>query len=118
MRYRWQHRQSRTAAYSFEPRRSCTESACPDSKQPQMRITNLFRLVLLLGLIAADPGALSAEQQNELQAVTLSPSVTLTLRIADGRRQFRTGEIIPIELTFESAVRRRFAVDGATYDRS
>jgi hypothetical protein len=43
----------------------------------------------------------------------------LTLRIATGgRRQFRTGEIIPIELTFESALRGRFVVDGATYDRS
>ena len=44
--------------------------------------------------------------------------VVLTLRLADGRRQFRPGEIIPIELEFRSATPKRFAVDGATYDRS
>jgi hypothetical protein len=82
-----------------------------------MRFPDLFRLALLLGLIAAEPPAIGAGQQNELQ-VSLNPAVTLTLRIADGRRQFRAGEIIPIELAFESDVRRRFAVDGATYDRS
>lgn len=47
-----------------------------------------------------------------------SVPVTLTLRIPDGRRQFRPGEIIPIELEFESSVPKRFVVDGATYDRS
>jgi hypothetical protein len=47
-----------------------------------------------------------------------SASVTLTVRIADGRTQFRPGEIIPIELEFNSATPKRFAVDGATYDRS
>lgn len=44
--------------------------------------------------------------------------VTLTLRLTDGRLQFRPGEIIPIELEFSSATRKRFTVDGATYDRS
>ena len=44
--------------------------------------------------------------------------VTLTLRIADGRRQFRPGEVIPIELTFNSNVPNRFVVDSADYDRS
>ncbi len=38
--------------------------------------------------------------------------------MVDGRRQFRPGEIIPIELEFDSRVPKRFAVDGATYDRS
>jgi len=47
-----------------------------------------------------------------------SASITLTLRLGDGRRQFRPGEIIPIELEFTSATPRRFSVDGATYDRS
>lgn len=44
--------------------------------------------------------------------------VTLTLLIPEGRRQFRPGEIIPIQLHFSSPVAKRFAVDGATYDRS
>jgi hypothetical protein len=38
--------------------------------------------------------------------------------VPDGRRQFRPGEVIPLELEFNSAVTRRFRVDGATYDRS
>lgn len=44
--------------------------------------------------------------------------VRLTLRIPDGRRQFRPGEIITFELEFSSATSGRFVVDGATYDRS
>lgn len=44
--------------------------------------------------------------------------VTLTVRVAEGRRQFRPGEIIPIELEFSSAIPKRFVVNGATYDRS
>jgi hypothetical protein len=51
------------------------------------------------------------------QPVT-APPVTLTLRLADQRRQFRPGEVIPIELEFGSATAKRFTVDGATYDRS
>ncbi len=44
--------------------------------------------------------------------------VTLTVRVAGGRHQFRPGEIIPIELEFSSAIAERFVVDGATGDRS
>jgi hypothetical protein len=44
--------------------------------------------------------------------------VTLALRLADARTEFRTGEIITLELEFASAVPKRFVVDGATYDRS
>lgn len=44
--------------------------------------------------------------------------VTLTPRPAGNRLQFRPGETIPLELTFESSVRDRYLVDGATYDRS
>src|SRR5262249_11662868 len=43
--------------------------------------------------------------------------VTLTLRLADGRRQFRPGEIMSIELEFDSTTPKRYSVDGATYDR-
>ena len=51
------------------------------------------------------------------QAAATAP-VTLTLRLPDARHQFRPGQIIPIELEFDSATPKRFAVDGATYDRS
>jgi len=47
-----------------------------------------------------------------------APPVTLTLRLGTDRQQFRPGEIIPIELEFNSAVPKRFSVDGGTYDRS
>src|SRR5947208_16785474 len=47
-----------------------------------------------------------------------SPPVTLTVRIAGERHQFRPGEVIPIELEFASTIPKRFVVDGATYDRS
>jgi hypothetical protein len=47
-----------------------------------------------------------------------SSTVNLTVRLADGRSQFRPGEIISVELEFNSVVPKRFAVDGATYDRS
>ena len=47
-----------------------------------------------------------------------SSAVNLTVRFADGRSRFRPGEIISVELEFNSVVPKRFAVDGATYDRS
>jgi hypothetical protein len=68
-----------------------------------------FTLALALVLVAVHEAALPAQAPGP---------VTLTLRIADGRRQFRPGEVIPIELTFNSNVPKRFVVDGATYDRS
>lgn len=52
-----------------------------------------------------------------LQPVPAAP-VTLTLRLADQRQQFRPGEVIPVGLEFSSATAKRFTVDGATYDRS
>src|SRR5438046_10574572 len=68
------------------------------------------RMVLSLGLSQGGLHAVSASQ---------APSaVTLTVRIAEGRHQFRPGEIIPIELEFNSSVPKRFVADGATYDRS
>jgi hypothetical protein len=47
-----------------------------------------------------------------------SSAVNLTVRFADGRSQFRPGEIISVALEFNSVVPQRFVVDGATYDRS
>lgn len=67
-------------------------------------------ILLLLAVVGQIPGPVS-------QPPADAP-VTLTLRLADGRRQFRPGEIIPIELEFSSATPKRYTVDGATYDRS
>jgi hypothetical protein len=67
-------------------------------------------ILLLVALFAHFPGAVPQPQPD-------SP-IRLTLRLTDGRLQFRPGEIIPIELEFSSTTRKRFTVDGATYDRS
>jgi hypothetical protein len=71
----------------------------------------VIRPALALALV------LVALHEATLPAQTPGP-VTLALRIAADRRQFRPGEVIPIELTFNSSVPKRFVVDGATYDRS
>jgi hypothetical protein len=47
-----------------------------------------------------------------------APPVALSVRLGTDHQQFRPGEIIPIELEFDSGVLKRFSVDGATYDRS
>ena len=67
-------------------------------------------VVILVGLVLASPTVAPGAQ-------TPDP-VTLTLRLAGERRQFRPGETIPIELVFDSRVPKRYVVDGATYDRS
>ena len=73
-------------------------------------------LLLFTSLIQHSP---SHAAQARGRITTRSPNpVTLTLRLPDGRRRFRPGEIIPIELEFNSSVSKRFVVDGATYDRS
>jgi hypothetical protein len=70
---------------------------------------------ILFPVLAQSPAAAGADLVRRPQPAA---SVTLSLRIADGRRQFRPGEIIPIELEFSSATPKRFTVDGVTYDRS
>jgi hypothetical protein len=70
-------------------------------------------LVLAAWLLAAVPLA-----QAPGPPITASPAVTFTVRLADDRRQFRPGEIIPIDLEFSSPVPGRFVASGATYDRS
>ena len=67
-------------------------------------------VLLLVALFAQSPSVVPRPQPD-------SP-IRLTLRLTDGRFQFRPGEIIPIELEFSSATPKRFTVDGATYDRS
>jgi hypothetical protein len=72
--------------------------------------------LLLVSVLAQLTAAASAPSLAP-QPVTGAP-VTLTLRLADQRRQFRPGEVIPVQLEFSSATANRFTVDGATYDRS
>lgn len=73
-------------------------------------ISLLFAVLAQLTATAPAPSAVARSQPDA--------AITLTLRLTDGRRQFRPGEIIPIELEFSSATPKRFTVDGATYDRS
>lgn len=80
---------------------------------PAWRIAALAVVPALL-----NAGTAAAQHSTATTSVTATAAVTLVLRMADGRRQFRPGETIPIELEFKSAVPRRFVVDGATYDRS
>ena len=65
--------------------------------------------IAVLALFVAAASAPSAQTKDP---------VTLTLRLAGEQRQFRPGETIGIELTFESPISGRFLVDSATYDRS
>jgi len=80
-----------------------------------------MRAAFALGLMLTTAAG-AAAQQGTPPPVTSSPAaqplVTLTLRTADGRKQFHPGETIPIELEFASTIAGRFVVDGATYDRS
>jgi hypothetical protein len=73
--------------------------------------------VLLLFAVIAQVSASGSAPGAARQPVTAAP-VTLTLRLTDQRRQFRPGEVIPLELEFNSATTGRYSVDGATYDRS
>jgi hypothetical protein len=75
------------------------------------------RLALAAALIAGTLAPGRGIQAAAAQAAADAP-FTLTLSIAGEQRQFRPGEIIPLELTFRSDLPGRFAVDGRTYDRS
>jgi hypothetical protein len=74
--------------------------------------------IFLLLPIVAQLSAAAAPNLAATPQPVVAAAVTLTLRLTDQRRQFRPGEVIPIELEFSSVATRRFTVDGATYDRS
>ena len=82
-----------------------------------MRARSVIRLALILFIVelAFAPAAQARDQTPRSSQESLP--VTLTVRFADGRSQFRPGETLPIELEFDSRVPKRFVVDGATYDR-
>ena len=66
--------------------------------------------VLLLAL-AASPSGTSSEPP-------FDPNVVLRVSIASDEREFHIGETIPIQLSFSSAVKDRYQVNMAQYDRS
>jgi hypothetical protein len=83
-------------------------------------LSSWMALVLTLTAGRTSPAAGAPPPPAVDQAATALPSsgpVTLRLRVAGGRRQFRPGELLPIELEFDSRIPHRFVVDGATYDR-
>ena len=82
-----------------------------------MRARSAIGLALILFTVelASAPAAQAGDQTARSSQPSLP--VTLTVRFADGRSQFRPGEALPIELEFDSRVPKRFVVDGATYDR-
>jgi hypothetical protein len=47
-----------------------------------------------------------------------TPDVRLELRLATDARQFRKGEVIPLDLLFTSRTPKRYLLDMARYDRS
>jgi len=76
---------------------------------------HVVRNALALGLtLVATAGTVTWA----VQQTPTAPPVTLILRTSQDRHTFHPGEIIPIELEFSSAIKGRYVVDGATYDRS
>lgn len=73
--------------------------------------------VLVAGAIGPAPGGrVTAAQAQEPPAQDVP--VTLMLSVAGERRQFRPGEIIPLELTFRTRVPDRFVLDSSSYGRT
>ena len=66
-----------------------------------------FLLLSVLAQLAAQASAPSVAAQS-----VTAPPVTLTIRLTDGRRQFRPGEVIPVELEFNSATAKRSVSDA------
>jgi hypothetical protein len=76
------------------------------------------RLALGAALITGSMVAVSGRTAAGQDPVPASPEVpvTLTLGIAGDQRQFRPGEIIPVELTFRSDAPGRFALDTRSFN--
>lgn len=71
---------------------------------------SLTTSVLVLALAASDLPAPSESPVDQ--------NVVLRVSIASDRREFHIGETIPIQLSFRSAVKARYQVNMAQYDRS
>jgi hypothetical protein len=68
--------------------------------------------------------AAQAKQESEFDAKRREgeaknpPDISFTIRLAGDKKQFRQGEIIPLELSFASSRVKAYRMDAATYDRS
>lgn len=87
------------------------EKLVSNTPEKELSLVRVACVALALGLAVL--GARVSTAASAQAAGTASPAqpsipVTLTLRIAEGRRAFRPGEIIPIELEFTSPVPKRF----------
>jgi len=86
-------------------------------------IGTLFMLAHLVNS-EARAGQQSVEQEGPFEAehhraLLKNPEgLSFTLRLKDGKAQFKQGEIIRIELGFASRVPNTYRLDAATYDRS
>lgn len=90
-----------------------------------MRLATRSLLACLLGtaavLMAQGLLPVASWQFNKRHAsqVRANPQgIHFELRTADGRKRFRVGEPIPIELRFSSSIPRTYEFDAALYDRS
>jgi hypothetical protein len=70
----------------------------------------LLTLLLLMGIAAARTCAQSAPP--------VDPKVVLTVSLATRQREFHIGETIPLQLLFSSAIKDRYQLNMAQYDRS
>jgi hypothetical protein len=71
-----------------------------------------MRLLILLLLVGATAAFARAQS-----APPADPRVRLEVSVADNRREFRIGELIPLRLSFSSRVKDRYQVNAAQYDR-
>jgi len=68
--------------------------------------------------------AAQAKQESEFDAkrregASKNPKdISFTIRLAGDKKQFRQGEVIPLELSFASSLAKTYRMDAATYDRS
>lgn len=69
-----------------------------------------FTLLLLLLVAVARVGAQTAPPVDN--------KIVLKVSLANSQREFHIGETIPLQLSFSSAVKDRYQVDMALYDRS
>lgn len=70
----------------------------------------LLVLLLLVGLSAAHICAQATPQ--------VDPNVVFKVTLASNQREFRLGEVIPLQLSFSSSVKKRYELNMAQYDRS
>lgn len=71
-----------------------------------MRFLTLIFLVLIAGVAT------------RAQSAPVDPKILLQVQVAGNQREFHLGEIIPLQLSFSSAVKDRYQVNMAQYDRS